>query len=59
MTYKNEYIMYINNNEKKLASLKNLYDVRFKQDADEKLKYFGITNKISIDAILKKERFTF
>ena len=51
--------MYINNNEKKLASLKNLYDVRFKQDADEKLKYFGITNKISIDAILKKERFTF
>ena len=51
--------MYINNNEKKLASLKNLYDVRFKQAADEKLKYFGITNKISIDAILKKERFTF
>ena len=28
-------------------------------NADEKLKYFGITNKISTDAILKKERFTF
>lgn len=57
MVYKDNYILFVNNNEKKLASLKSLYDVRFKQDSDEYLKNFGITNKISIDAILKKERF--
>ena len=44
---------------KKFASLKNLYDVRLYKDEDEYLKYFGITNKIEIDVILKKERFTF
>lgn len=59
MVYKDEFILFINNNDKKFASLKNLYDVRLYKDEDEYLKYFGITNKIEIDVILKKERFTF
>ena len=49
----------MNNNKKKNATLNNRYDVRLKQKKKKKLKYFGITNKISTDAILKKERFTF
>lgn len=59
MVYKDNFILFVNNNEKKLHSLKSLYDVRLKHDTDEYLKNFGITNKISIDALLKKERLTF
>ena len=56
MTYKDKYILFVSSNDKKFLTLKNLYDVKIYTDDNPDLKYFNITDKITKDAIYKKER---
>lgn len=46
--YKNQYILFVELNDRKFDTLRKLYDVRIKKDEDEYLKYFNITNEIEL-----------
>lgn len=46
--YNKQYILFVELNDRKFNTLRNLYDVKIYKDDDEKLKYFNITNEIEL-----------